>query len=200
MSDSSAPPGKVFLFSGHMIDPPGSAIERFPVDMEDLAAGAIADRLDELDAGAGDLAVCEGACGGDLLFAQEALDRGMRLELRLPCEEREFLNDSVAFAGPAWIDRYHRIKTHPWTAMHVMRTEQEDGDPHECANLWQLDAALAWGAERMILLALWDGRRSGQPGGTDHMVDTLKNRHGRLCIIDAGMLLRQTIQRRRQLD
>ena len=67
-------PRYVFLFSGHMIDAPGRCRPRFPPDKEKIAAQAIAKKLDELGAGPGDLALCGGACGGDLLFAEACLN------------------------------------------------------------------------------------------------------------------------------
>ena len=66
-------PRQVFLFSGHMIDAPDRKDPRFPPDKEPIAAKAIADRLDALGAGAEDLAICSGACGGDLLLPRLAL-------------------------------------------------------------------------------------------------------------------------------
>jgi hypothetical protein len=40
------------------------------------------------------------ASGGDLLFAEACLGRGMRVELRLARAENEFLAESVTFADP----------------------------------------------------------------------------------------------------
>jgi len=63
-------PRYVLLFSGHMIDAPGRKEARFPPEKEREAAEAIAIKLDELKTGEKDLALCGGACGGDLLFAE----------------------------------------------------------------------------------------------------------------------------------
>jgi hypothetical protein len=99
MPDTSPePPCKVALFSGHMIDAPGREKPRFPPDKEPIAARAIAEALADLEVGAGDLAICGGACGGDLLFAEVALPRGARLELYIPFDEPTFLEISVDFA------------------------------------------------------------------------------------------------------
>jgi hypothetical protein len=100
MPDPAEPPRKIALFSGHMIDAPGRAKPRFPPDKAPIAARAIASALDDLALGASDLAICGGACGGDLLFAEAALTRGARLEIFLPFEEATFLEKSVDFAGP----------------------------------------------------------------------------------------------------
>src|SRR5262249_9036835 len=92
-----APPKKVILFSGHMIDAPDREEPRFPANKEFVAANTIAAALEELGAGAGDLCICGGACGGDLLFAEAALKRGACLELYIPFEEATFLSKSVDF-------------------------------------------------------------------------------------------------------
>jgi hypothetical protein len=76
MSETNeAPPRKVVLFSGHMVDAPGREKPRFPPNKEPVAAHAIAAALDELAIRASDLCICGGACGGDILFAETALSR-----------------------------------------------------------------------------------------------------------------------------
>ncbi|HTJ95536.1 MAG TPA: TRAFs-binding domain-containing protein [Pararobbsia sp.] len=193
-------PSKVFLFSGHMIDAPGREAERFPPDMEDLARVEIERALDAFDAREGDLALCEGACGGDLLFAQAALDRKLRVELRLPFDEARFMRDSVAFAGPLWRDRFHAVKKNPLTRLYVMNDElgpgPRNGHPYERANLWQLYTALAWGADHVRMISLWDQQDSGKRGGTSHMMAEVAQRAGQIHTIDARALLAQTHARR----
>jgi len=198
MSGKPQAPSRVVLFCGHMIDRPGREVERFPPDMVPLAAAAIATRLKRLGAGPGDLALCEGACGGDLLFAEAALERGMRLELRLPFEEERFLRESIAFAGETWLARYARVRADPRTTLYCLPPADAlpGCDPFEQVNLWQLDAALEHGAGHVWLLALWDGQRSGRPGSADHMVEAVERDGGRVMIIDAAELLRRTAERR----
>ncbi|MET0678119.1 MAG: hypothetical protein ABW175_20160, partial [Bradyrhizobium sp.] len=99
-------PRKVLLFSGHMIDSPSRAEPRFPADKEPTAAKAIADLLDQIGAARGDLAICGGACGGDLLFAEAALARQLTVAIYLPFDEDKFLAESVDFAGADWRSRY----------------------------------------------------------------------------------------------
>src|SRR5215207_7590880 len=99
-------PLNVVLFSGHMIDAPGREKPRFPPDKETIAARAIAEALADLEVGSSDLAICGGACGGDLLFAEAVLARGARLELYIPFDESTFLEKSVDFADRDWRARY----------------------------------------------------------------------------------------------
>src|SRR5258708_40378146 len=70
-------PRKVLLFSGHMIDSPTRKEPRFPADKEPIAVKAIGDLLDQIAAERGDLAICGGACGGDLVVPESPLARGL---------------------------------------------------------------------------------------------------------------------------
>ena len=77
-------PRQVILFSGHMIDAPDRTPPRFPPDKEAIAAQKIAETLDELGADSQDLGVTQGACGGDILFAEACRQRGVKLQLLQP--------------------------------------------------------------------------------------------------------------------
>src|SRR5262245_98994 len=124
-------PEHVVLFSGHMIDDPKVRGEgkakppRFTAAKVDAAAARIRAALDELGAHAGDLGLCGGASGGDLLFAEACLERGMRVELRLARPENEFLAESVTFADPdrRWERSFMRVKEHKATTVFVMPDE-----------------------------------------------------------------------------
>lgn len=184
--------GKLFLFSGHMIDAPGRAEPRFPPEKEGAAAQAIAQRLAVLGASPGDLALCGGACGGDLLFAEACLERGLHLEVRIPFQEPMFLQKSVNFAGDQWRDRYYGVKNHGHTTLLVMPDELGElpvrANAYERNNLWQLYSALSWGAEKVHFLCLWNGKGGDGPGGTKHMHDEVLKRSGKVFVIDTNTL------------
>src|SRR5437764_11248177 len=107
-ANPDSPPRNVLLFSGHMIDAPGRTEPRFPASKEGVAADAIAKLLDTPDVAANpsDLAICSGACGGDLLFAEACLARGAGLELYLRFDENTFPQNSVDFADADWRARF----------------------------------------------------------------------------------------------
>lgn len=183
---------RVFLFSGHMVDAPDRTEPRFPADREALAAAAIDAKLDELDMSPDDLAICGGACGGDILFAESALRRDCPVQLHLQYREPDFLRASVAFAGPEWVDRYYAIRDHALTTVHIQTDRlgppPTDRNPYERNNLWQLYTALAHGAEAVRFIALWNGAGGAGPGGTRHMVDEVRAHAGRAHIIDTRAL------------
>jgi tetratricopeptide (TPR) repeat protein len=185
-------PRQVFLFSGHMIDAADRKEPRFPADKEKIAADAIAAKLDELGAGADDLAICGGACGGDLLFAEACLARGLRLELRIPFDEPTFLLHSVAFAPGNWTDRFYQVKGNPKTKMFVMPDElgllPKGANPYSRNNLWLLYTALAWGPGNVRFVCLWNRKGGDGPGGTKHMHDTVQRYAGRVYVLDTTKL------------
>lgn len=185
-------PRLVFLFSGHMIDAPGRKEPRFPADKEDIAAKAIAAKLDELGACKDDLALCGGACGGDILFAEACLSRGIRLELRIPFNEPEFLRNSVIFAGDTWRERYYKVKNHQKTQLFIMPDElgtlPKGVDPYSRNNLWQLYTALSWNPEKVRFICLWNRKAGDGPGGTKHMHDEVIEHSGRVYVLDTNEL------------
>ena len=178
---------------GHMIDAAHrEQAPRFPADKETIAAQAIAAKLDELGMDADDLAICGGACGGDTLFAEAALQRGCRLQLHLQFDEPEFLQASVTFAGEAWVDRYYPSRTSPLTRSRIQPDElgplPKRRDPYERNNLWQLYTALAYGPDKVRFISLWNGEGGLGPGGTQHMVETVRRYAGRVSILDTRKL------------
>jgi hypothetical protein len=187
---NAPPPRKVVLFSGHMIDAPGREKPRFPPDNEPIAARAIASALADLDVGPGDLAICGGACGGDLLFAEAALARGARLELYIPFDEPTFLEKSVDFADADWRARFLAAKAR--ADLHIAPRElappQESEDPYERNNRWMLNQASRFGADKVDLVCLWNGEGGDGPGGTKHMMEEVGQRGGRTHWLDTTKL------------
>jgi tetratricopeptide (TPR) repeat protein len=185
-------PRLVVLFSGHMIDQSDRPEPRFPADKEPVAAAAIQATLDQLQVGPGDLAISSGACGGDLLFAEAARQRGAQLELHLPFPEPKFMATSVSFAGPAWRDRFVAVRDHERTELLIMSNrlgpEPAGVDPYERNNKWMLYTALAWGSKTVRFIALWDGKGGDGPGGTEHMYRTVQDHAGQVYHLDTTNL------------
>jgi hypothetical protein len=188
-------PANVVVFSGHMIDNPavrGPGRERpsrFPPAKIEAAAARIRAALDEVGAGAGDLGLCGGASGGDLLFAEACLERGMRMELRLARAENEFLAESVTFADPdrRWERSFTRVKENPAATVLIMPEElgaaPEGVSVHDRCNRWILYTALSQGLRRTSFITLWNGEPGDGPGGTQHMVELVRKLTGRQPII-----------------
>jgi hypothetical protein len=190
MSSDDDPPNNVVLFSGHMIDAPGRETPRFPPDKESVAAARIAATLEDIGVGRGDLGICGGACGGDLLFAEACLAKGMRLEIYLPFDEAEFLASSVDFAGGNWHDRYLAAKAK--ATVHVAPDELgplgEGENPYERNNQWMLKSAARFGRGKMSFICLWNGEGGDGPGGTKHLMDEARDKTSRVYWLDTRKL------------
>jgi hypothetical protein len=183
-------PQKVVLFSGHMIDAPGREVPRFPADKEPVAAAAVSKALDGIGVGAGDLTICGGACGGDLLFAEAVLARGARLELYIPFEEPQFLEKSVTFAERSWRERFLAAAKARAT-LHILPLERETpdgGDAYEQNNLWMLEAAERYGADKVEFICLWNGQAGDGPGGTKHLMEEVRSKGGHVTWLDTRKL------------
>ena len=182
-------PRKVLLFSGHMIDSPTRKEPRFPADKEPIAAKAIADLLDQI-AEPGDLAICGGACGGDLLFAEAALARQLTLAIYLPFDEKKFLAESVDFAGADWRARYFAAKSQ--ASFHIASEElgplKADENPFERNNVWMLQVATGHGADKVDFICLWNGSGGDGPGGTQLLMQEVQKKGGRTHWLDTRQL------------
>jgi len=189
---ADAPPRHVLLFSGHMIDAPGRKEPRFPPDKEAGVADAISALLDTADVAAGpnDLAICGGACGGDLQFAEACLARGTALEMYIGFDENTFLADSVDFANAKWRDRFLAAKRKG--ALHVAPEElgplPSGADPYERNNLWMLERAMRFGAAKMIFICLWNGEGGDGPGGTKHLMEEARKNSAPVYWLDIRKL------------
>lgn len=189
--EDSWQPRQVLLFSGHMMDAPGRPAPRFPPDKKDIAKQKIVEALDALGAGPDDLALAQGASGGDVLFLEACRDRGVRLQLMLPLREPEFIQRSIlpSAEGEMWRRRYFALTASMKDAPHIMPDELgpplKDVSPFERCNLWLLYTALAYGIGKVRFICLWDGGGGDGPGGTSHMYNEVKNRTGRVTWIDS---------------
>ena len=188
-------PRQVLLFSGHMVDAPGRAKPRFPPSMVARATAEIERVLDDLKAGPEDIALTQGAAGGDLIFAEACVARGVRMQLLLPLPEPDFIEASVmpSTDGAAWRARYYALKARLTEPPRVMPLElgalPAGASPYERCNQWLLYTALAHGPDKVRFVCLWDGAGSDGAGGTKHMVDEVKRRTGQVSWIDTRTLL-----------
>ena len=83
-----------------MIDAPDRVAkglsERFPPRKEDVVRVRISKQLEDWGVGAGHRAICSGARGADILFAELCVERGAEVWLFLPLPEAGFLESSAA--------------------------------------------------------------------------------------------------------
>lgn len=99
-------PPMVMAFIGHMIDHPNRSTPRFPASIEPQVKNAIANSIRTLNAHIGYSSL---ACGGDILFAEAMAEQGGEVNIFLPFAEVDFIEESVRFAGEAWMTRYTNL-------------------------------------------------------------------------------------------
>lgn len=194
MAHEPAVPRRVLMFAGHLVDAPDRDVPRFPPEKVARATEAIEAVIDTIGAGPGDLAFTQGASGGDLIFAESCVARGVRLQLVQPLPEDEFVRRSVLTSadGAQWAERYRRLRERCATPLFTLpASEAPDSggtSVFERCNRWMLEQALAWGADKLTLVCLWDGSDGDGPGGTAHLVDLAKRHLGHVAWIDIRRL------------
>ena len=192
--DAAVRPRQAIVFTGHMVDAPDRPVPRFPPRLVAAAAREIDAALAAIYAGAADLAFTQGAAGGDLLFAEACLARGVPLKLLLPLAEDEFVARSLlpVSDGEAWQARYRavvaRLGAAPSEAPRELGALAAGEDPFVRGNLWLLASARAASAERLSCICLWDGGGGDGPGGTRHLVEAVRAAGGTVIRIDTHAL------------
>lgn len=181
----------IYLFCGHMVDAPDRVVPRFPASKVHLAKAAIYQLMGQLNAGPLDLAVCSAACGGDLIFDKLMLKRRVPLHLHLAFDQAQFKASSVNFGGPGWGHRFDAVCKQ---ATSLQTLDQHSGgsvtdeNPYERTNKWMLNTATHFGAWRLVLICLWNGQDGDGPGGTQHMIQTVRNAKGHVHWLDTRQL------------
>lgn len=159
MAEEPAVPRRVLVFCGHLVDAPDRVVPRFPPDKLARATAAIEAVLDALEAGPSDQAFTQGASGGDLIFAEACIARDVRLQLVQPLPEDEFIRRSVlpSADGAQWAERYRALRARcspPLTLAAPAGHDPTGTSVFERCNLWMLEQALAWGADKLTLVCL----------------------------------------------
>jgi tetratricopeptide (TPR) repeat protein len=185
---------RVLLFTGHMIDAPGRREPRFPPDKVEVARTKIAEAVAGEQEIAGGIAygVAGGASGGDILFHQVCDASGIATRMFLAVPREVYIRESVAPAGPQWVEDFHRLVRSRQVrvlgeSMELPRWLQGKTDYNiwQRNNLWNLHNALAAaGGENVTLIALWNGASGDGPGGTGDMVQKARDRGAKTIILD----------------
>lgn len=188
---ADTPPDRVLLFAGHMIDRPDRAQPRFPAAMQAKARQAIRTQIDQAigswPAGTRLLGIAGGASGGDLLFHEVCAELQIPTELYVPMAPTAYIAESVRVhpsidGTPSWIERFRAVLKQCEAAGRYHQLGESEQLPTwasrlhgysiwERNNRWMLQSALAYGADKLTLLVLWDGQGGDAPGGTQHMVE-----------------------------
>jgi len=181
--------GKVVVFSGHMIDLPGRKQERFPPNKEGAVRAEIDKRLEAFKVGEGDLAICGAARGGDIIFAEACLARGMHVWLFVALPEEEFLEESVRGVPDGdWEGRYFALSddgnVEVFSQPERLKSPPKGTSPFARNNVWMINAARveADAPKNLLAMLVWDEQPTGDgPGGTSDFLTRVKKLRGRLA-------------------
>ena len=170
-----AGPG-VAHFCGHRVGAPGTEA-RFPAEAEVRVAAAIAAELEREPVGYAYGAL---AAGADILWAEALLEHAAELHVVLPVSLEEFIRASVAPAGPAWVERFHRCLDAAATIEYATDDARGSDDV-----LFRYGSELAMGLALLRArfldasarqLAVWD--RGGAHGAAGTAIDIATWRRG----------------------
>ena len=175
---------KVVVFAGHRADAPGSLPRRFPEDSTDKVKDQIRNRLLETR---GRFGYSSAASGSDILFLETMQELGGRTYIVLPCEEEQFIRESVASSGEQWVKRFHAVKEHASDVIIASRERLNLGSvAYDYSNelLYGLANLRArQNGMELVHLAVWDGRESNRRGGTADIVKRWRQRTSDVIVL-----------------
>jgi hypothetical protein len=165
------------VFAGHRVDEAGREKPRFPPDRETKARDLIRETLKAVLEPSTRVHVLSSAAPGSDILCQE-ICRELRIDstICLPMPKERF-SRLVFREAENWRARFlELISSRP-----VLQLSDREDLPRwlrnsglnawERGNRWVLEMAQASGAAKVTLIALWDGKTTGDaPGGTAHMV------------------------------
>lgn len=159
----------VFLFTGHMIDPPTRKEQRFPAEMEPLVASAIDEAVGKLAGPDAQqtFAISGAARGGDLLFLEACQNRAIDRQMVIGRSFETFLENFARNIPGNWPDRASRIWNHTGTRQDIC-VAPADAHRYQYVNDHMLATALDLG-DTVTLIALWDGVNRGKGGPSDFL-------------------------------
>jgi hypothetical protein len=199
-----AAPSRVMLFTGHMVDAPDRPKEKMrfpPTPQAEAKARAMIEeavRKEVTGHEAVTVGIAGGACGGDILFHEVCDQLGVSTEVYLALPAAKFQVESVQRGGPGWVERFQTLterriprELQPNKALPRWLSDKPDYDIWERNNLWMMFNALAMGARRLTLMALYNREREPDgPGGTGHLVTEASKWGFKPVELDARELLK----------
>lgn len=185
--------GRVFLFSGYMLDHPNEE-SSFPDVIEEDVRLEIEHVLDKYSANPNDMAITAGmAAGGDLLFIEACVARNIPVGAHMPVPEPAYVRDFVSPAGDAWVERFYKMRNHPlvdeYYQNELVGMVKPGDDVFERNNRWALYSAMVRGMDNFRLIALFDDKRGDTHATHDaqlvrHMIDLMRDAGGQVEIIN----------------
>jgi hypothetical protein len=192
---------RVVVATGHRVDAPGRQVPRFPNTPECidktkawLRAMVEAEKAETTGSISG---IAGAASGTDLLFHEVSDELGIATTVVLPIPVHDYCRESVANAGPEWVERFNRLlaKNPPiLLSDDVDLPGWADSIPSysvfQRGNIWVIEDALLRPNADVTLLALWNGKAGDGPGGTADMVKLAEAQGAKVCVKNSPELFR----------
>src|SRR5271165_895628 len=175
---------KVAIFAGHRIDDPGAVNVRFPEGRANFVKERIQAHLLQTRARLG---YSSAASGADILFLEAMQALKGRTYIALPCNEEQFVKESVAPSGEQWVRRFLEVKAHATEVIIASEERLNVGSvAYDFSN--ELLHGLATLRARqngleLVHLAVWDGQESNRRGGTADIVSRWRRRTADITVI-----------------
>lgn len=169
----------IAVFSGHMIDRPDRPTPRFPASAENSVRQALREIVSKRNI---KIAFSSCACGGDILFLEEALAHDCECFIVPPLPMPATIRNSVAYASGDWVDRLNAILANPNSNLfepECDETGEDDAVVYDFTNRYILGLATLKARSLgfpLFGVCVWDGKESGLPGGTDSAVRLWRER------------------------
>ena len=200
---------KVIISSGHLTDKPDRPAPRFPESKVGVVRDHMNRQLVAWSVGPGDLAICGGARGSDIIFAELCAALGAEVWLFISLDEKDFLEQSVRVKGTDWEQRFVALRGRSGVRT-LMLDEEVAGShapasgapsashspasatsPFARANIWMVETgqAQAPSPDKLYALLVWDEKPAGDgPGGTADFAAQVQLAGGHLAVINPTKL------------
>ena len=146
--------------------------DAWPPELDDAIRAEIREQLAAHQAAAG---FASAAAGAEIVFCEEVLARSAELHLFLPCPEDSFIEQYVAPAGEAWVERFRSVRAAA-TDVDISCEERLPGDDTLLRfNNQMLQGVARIHAERVgataRLLLVWSPEAPADPGSPADFMD-----------------------------
>lgn len=181
----------VIISSGHLTDKPDRPTPRFPESKVGVVWDHMNRQLSAWSVGPGDLAICGGARGSDIIFAELCADRGAEVWLFISLDEKDFLEQSVRAPGTDWEQRFIALRKRAGVKTLMQNEEKSASSPFARANSWMIETGKeqAPSPDKLYAILVWDEKPAGDgPGGTADFAQRVKKAGGQLTVINPTKL------------
>ena len=205
---------KVFISSGHLTDKPDRPAPRFPESKVDLVSDHMRRQLAAWSVGPGDLAICGGARGSDIIFAELCAGLGAEVWLFISLDEEDFLEQSVRVEGGDWERRFVALRARSGVKTFMQNDEgagsrspasaashppdsqgsaslASASSPFARANIRMIETARSQASspDNIYALLVWDEKPAGDgPGGTADFAARVREAGGHVTVINPTKL------------